>query len=158
MTKRKDRSDSIQGELRRNREAGSVIAVPEGIKLNGADEEVLWQQFTSARAHEDWREFDLLILHKMVQLEIRIRKHNEMIDRTSAIIENKRGTMVESPLLRVVDTLQRQQLAMIRSLSLGVSADYARGRNSGGVRATEARAARKRRMDKGGNVFDLLAT
>jgi hypothetical protein len=41
-----------------------------------------------------------------------------MLDTSGPLIKNKRETLIENPLLRVIDTLQRQQLAIIRSMSL----------------------------------------
>ena len=122
--------------------------------MRSEEERVLWRQFTHAREADSWREFDLILIAKMVRLEADIRKHNAMIDQTSVIIENKRGTMVENPLLRVVDTLTRQQLSLIRSLSLGVHSDTARDANSSGSKARDAVDTGK---IKDGKILDLLA-
>ena len=101
-----------------------------------------------------WREFDLLLIAKMVVLEINLRKHNAALEAAGPIIENGRGTMVENPLLRVIDTLQRQQLSVIRSLSLGVSSQAAQDMNKSGVSASEKKDVEKL---KKGSVTSLLA-
>jgi phage terminase small subunit len=90
----------------------------------------------------------------MVNLEINIRRYNQELNENGVVIENKRGTPVENPLLRVVDTLQRQQLAMIRSLSLGVSSQAAQDLNKSGTSASEKEDVEKL---KKGKVSSLLA-
>jgi hypothetical protein len=59
-----------------------------------------------------------VLLAKVVRLEADIRKYQVMLDTSGPLIKNKRETVVENPLLRVIDTMQRQQLAIIRSMSL----------------------------------------
>ena len=151
---RRQRADSVNGEIRRKKAADAVIPLPDGVVFDTDEEMVLWRQFTAARSAELWREFDLLLIAKMVKLEARIRKHNALLDRTGPIIENKRGTMVENPMLRVVDTLQRQQLAVVRSLSLGVSSNTAADQNKTGASAAEKEDLSKLRK---GDVVNLLS-
>ena len=45
------------------------VPLPEGITLRSDEEHVIWGQFTRARAREDWRDMDLLLLAKVVRLE-----------------------------------------------------------------------------------------
>lgn len=114
--KRKQRSDSVTAAA-----AAMLVEetpVPEGVELRSESEYIIWRQFTRARAREMWRDFDLVLLVKAVKLEADIRKHQATLDATGVIIKNKRETLIENPLLRVIDTLQRQQLAIIRSMSL----------------------------------------
>jgi phage terminase small subunit len=114
---RKTRIDSTTGITDSFRNAGLQIQPPEGIDLKD-DELVIWSQFTKARAADAWRDFDLVLLAKSVKLEANIRKYQIVLDEHGPIIENQRGTPIENPMLRAIDTLQRQQLAIIRSMSL----------------------------------------
>ena len=98
------------------------IPLPEGVTLRSDEEHVIWSQFARARAREDWRDMDLLLLAKVVRMEADIRKHQAMLDRTGVLTENKRGTVIPNPLLSVIDTLERRQLAVIRSMSLNQTA------------------------------------
>lgn len=118
MTTRKNRSDSAASAVKVFQTAENDIQLPEGVELRSDEELVIWKQFTRARAKEAWRDFDLVLLAKSVRIESDIRKYQEMLDQSGAIIENQRGTPIENPLFRVIDTLQRQQLAIIRSMSL----------------------------------------
>ena len=100
---------------------GSVtrdIPLPEGVILRDDDEMVIWRQFTNARAPSDWRDMDLILLAKIVRVEADIRKHQKTLDATGPLMKNPRGTPVCNPMLSYIDILQRQQLAIIRSLSL----------------------------------------
>ena len=130
MTRRL-RSDSITSESKGFRD-GVTIPLPSGVDLASDDERTLWNQFTKTRAAADWRDFDLVLLAKIVKLESNMRRHQLMIDKSGPLINNKRGTLVENPLLRVVDTLQRQQLALIRSMSLNQTDSDPRTLNAAG--------------------------
>jgi hypothetical protein len=118
------------------------IPLPEGVTLRSDEEHVIWGQFTRARAREDWRDMDLLLLAKVVRMEADIRKHQDTLDRSGVLIENKRGTVIPNPMLAVVDTLERRQMAVIRSMSLNQTASDPRTING---------AAKNE-----GKAFDLL--
>lgn len=152
---RKQRSDSIEQQVKRVEDAKRVIGIPDGVKFETDEEMILWRQFTAARALDDWREFDLILIAKMIGLETQIRRYNQVIMEEGVISINARGTQIENPLLRVVDTLQRQQLAIIRSLSLGVSASKAQDSNKSGTKAQDRTDLEK--LNKG-DVVSLLAT
>ena len=93
---------------------------------------VIWGQFTRARTREGWRDFDLLIVAKSVRLEADIRKYQGLLDRSGPIIVNERGTKVPNPFFAIIDNLQRQQLALIRSLSLNQQTQDTRTLNGQG--------------------------
>jgi hypothetical protein len=114
-------------------ELSEKIPLPEGVVLRNDDEVIIWGQFTRARAREGWRDFDLLLVAKAVRLEADIRKHQQSLDRTGIIVKNDRGTPIPNPLISIVDSLQRQQLAIIRSLSLNQTAQDPRTLNGQGV-------------------------
>jgi hypothetical protein len=115
---RRPRSDSTDAIIDDFGNAGKSIPLPAGVVLRDETEKVIWDQFCKARSRSAWRDFDLVILAKVVRLEADIRRHQETLDKSGPLIRNKRETLIENPLLRVVDTLQRQQLALIRSMSL----------------------------------------
>ena len=118
MATRKQRSDSATAQAQNFSQSGIEVQPPDGIELNSDVEKTIWRQFSKCRAACDWRDFDLVLLAKIVKLEAYIRKHQATLDASGPLIKNKRETLVENPLLRVIDTLQRQQMAIIRSMSL----------------------------------------
>jgi hypothetical protein len=115
------------------------IPLPDGVILRDESEMVIWKQFTHARASEGWRDFDLLIVAKAVRLEADIRKYQMQLDRSGAVIKNDRGTPIVNPFLTVIDSLQRQQLALIRSLSLNQTAQDPRTLNGQGANQSALR-------------------
>ena len=128
--KRRERADSTEAQVRNLN--GREIPQPPGVELRSEEENIIWSQFTRARAYSDWREFDLVLLAKVVRLEADIRKYQLMLDRSGPLVKNKRETLIENPILRVIDTLQRQQLAIIRSMSLNQQAADPRTLNASG--------------------------
>ena len=111
-------TNSIHQVVKLASELSEQVALPEGVSLRDDAEMVIWGQFTRARTREGWRDFDLLIVAKSVRLEADIRKYQGLLDRSGPIIVNERGTKVPNPFFAIIDNLQRQQLALIRSLSL----------------------------------------
>ena len=140
--KRRSDKNSVTAAVDGFQGAIQSVPLPDGVELRSDEELVIWEQFTRARAREDWRDMDLLLLAKVVRLEADIRKHQGTLARTSVLIENNRGTVIPNPLLSVVDTLERRQMAVIRSMSLNQTASDPRTIN--GAAKTE------------GKAFDLL--
>ena len=128
------------------------VPLPEGVELRGDDEHVIWGQFSRARARDDWRDMDLILLTKIVKMESDIRKHQDALDQAGVLLENKRGTMVANPLLTVIDTLERRQMAVIRSMSLNQQASDPRT-----INATAKNETNARQMIKSVGVEGLIA-
>ena len=59
------------------------------------------------------------------------------------MFENKRGTQIPNPMISVIDTLERRQFAVIRSMSSNETASDPRTLNGTAKVETEARAALK---------------
>lgn len=55
-------------------------------------------------------------------MEVGIRVAQVELDAVGMMVENKRGTQIPNPLISVIDTLERRQLAVIRSMSLNQTA------------------------------------
>ena len=77
---------------------------------------------TRARSKSDWRDMDLILLAKIVKMEADIRAAQVELDAVGMVVENKRGTQIPNPIISVIDTLERRQLAVIRSMSLNQTA------------------------------------
>lgn len=116
------------------------VPLPQGVELRSDEELVIWEQFTRARTREDWRDMDLILLAKVVRMESDIRKHQDTLDRSGVLIQNKRGTFVPNPLISVIDTLERRQLAVIRSMSLNQMASDPRTINGAAQNASHSRS------------------
>ena len=110
---------------------GSIasVDVPDGVYFSTKAEETLWGQLTRVRSVEDWRDVDLLIVAKIVKTEVDIRKHQKVLDKEGALVVNNKNVSVAHPLVAIIDTLQRQQLSLIRSISLNQQASDPRTLN-----------------------------
>jgi hypothetical protein len=139
MTRKKN-ANTIDDDLNSFAQAGKSVALPRGITLDNEQEEIIWEQFTATRSPDSWRDFDLVLLAKIVKIEARIRKHQKELDAMGSIIENQRGTPIENPLFRIIDTLTRQQMAVIRSMSLNQTKSDPRVLNATGTKAAAVRA------------------
>ena len=138
--KRADKN-SVTAALGGFKGAMSGVPLPQGVDLRSDAEMVIWDQFTRARAREDWRDMDLLLLAKVVRMEADIRNYQAQIELQGAIVENQRGTQIPNPLLTIIDTVERRQLAVIRSMSLNQQASDPRTLNGSAKNVSGARAA-----------------
>jgi len=86
---------------------------------------------------------DLILLAKIVKMEADIRTAQLELDAVGMMVENKRGTQIPNPLISVIDTLERRQLAVIRSMSLNQTAHDPRTITGTAKVESEARAALK---------------
>lgn len=136
---RKKNANTIDDDLNAFSQALETVALPRGITLDNEQEQIIWEQFTATRSPESWRDFDLVLLAKIVKIEARIRKHQKELDAMGSIIENQRGTPIENPLFRIIDTLTRQQMAVIRSMSLNQTKSDPRVLNATGGKVKAAR-------------------
>lgn len=110
---RKTRSDSTE-EARRKLMMGEVMP-PDGVELL-EEEMVVWKQMSGVR--DDWDEFDLILLAKVVKLEVKIREWWSMVDQAGPLIRNKRETLIENPVLRSLNTVQHTQLSIITKMRI----------------------------------------
>lgn len=138
---RKKNANTIDDDLNAFVQASQTVALPKGITLDNEQEEIIWEQFTATRSPDSWRDFDLVLLAKTVKIEARIRKHQKELDAMGSIIENQRGTPIENPLFRIIDTLTRQQMAVIRSMSLNQTKSDPRVLNATGSKIKAAKDA-----------------
>ena len=138
--KRADKN-SVTADLIGFKGAMSGVPLPQGVDLRSDEEMVIWDQFTRARAREDWRDMDLLLLAKVVRMEADIRNYQAQIELQGAIVENQRGTQIPNPLLTIIDTVERRQLAVIRSMSLNQQASDPRTLNGSAKNVSGARSA-----------------
>ena len=83
------------------------------------------------------------LLAKIVKMEAEFRAAKVELDTDGMMVENKRGTQIPNPLISVIDTLERRQLAVIRSMSLNQTASDPRTINGTAKVEDKARVALK---------------
>ena len=118
MKKRSDKNSATSAVAGFAGVIDDVILPPAGVEIRNENEHLIWSQFTRARAKSDWRDMDLILLAKIVRMEADIRAAQAELDVVGMMVENKRGTQIPNPMISVIDTLERRQLAVIRSMSL----------------------------------------
>ena len=118
-----------------------AILLPAGVELRNENEHLIWSQFTRARAKSDWRDMDLILLAKIVRMEADIRTAQAELDTVGIMVEKKRGTQIPNPMISVINTLERRQLVVIRSMSLNETASYSRTLNGTAKVEAQARTA-----------------
>ena len=84
---------------------------------------------------------DLILLGKIVKMEADIWAAQVELDAVGMMVENKRGTQIPNPLISVINTLERHQLAVIRSMSLNQTAHEQRTINGTAKVKEKTRAA-----------------
>ena len=122
MKKRSDKNSATSAVAGFSGVIDDAILPPAGVELRNENEHLILSQFTRARAKSDWRDMDLIVLAKIVRMEADIRTAQAELDVVGMMVENKRGTQIPNPMISVIDTLERRQLAVIRSMSLNQTA------------------------------------
>ena len=143
MKKRSDKNSATSAVAGFADVIDDAILPPAGVELRSEKEHLIWNQLTRARAKSDWRDMDLILLAKIVKMEADIRAAQVELDAVGMMVENKRGTQIPNPLISVIDTLERRQLAVIRSMSLNQTASDPRTINGTAKVEDKARAALK---------------
>ena len=143
MKKRSDKNSATSAVAGFAGVIDDVILPPAGVELRNENEHLIWSQFTRARAKSDWRDMDLILLAKIVRMEADIRAAQAELDVVGMMVENKRGTQIPNPMISVIDTLERRQLAVIRSMSLNQTASDPRTLNGTAKVEAQARTALK---------------
>ncbi len=132
--------NSVEAAVSAAAEVSRDVPLPEGVILRNEVEMIIWRQFTRARVHEDWREVDLVLLAKVVRCEADIRKNQNLLDQSGSVIKTHRGTPMPNPLVAIIDSLQRQQMTIIRSLGLVQTETDPRTKNAAGFAQTGFRS------------------
>ena len=115
------KSDSATAAIKTFENATTTIPLPAGCHFTSEDELLLWESFSSARAYEDWREVDLLMLWKLVKLERELRDQQAMVEKEGVVVEGARGGPIENPRVRIMNLYEQRQLSIFRALGLNVT-------------------------------------
>lgn len=137
---RKKNANTIADDINSFSQVNVTIQVPDGVVLETEEEKIIWEQFTATRSPDSWRDFDLVLLSKIVKLEVKIREYQKELDEKGPTVTNPRGNSMENPLFRIIDTLTRQQMAVIRAMSLNQTASAPRSLNKTGKKLADAKA------------------
>ena len=101
MKKRSDKNSKTSAVAGFSGTIDDAILPHAGVELRSEKEHLIRSQFTRARAKEDWRDMDLILLAKIVKMEADIRVAQVELDAAGMMVENKRGTQIPNPLISV---------------------------------------------------------
>lgn len=136
--------NSIQAQRQAVLHSLDVVPPPKGVWLRHDEDVDLWNQLARTRVAEDWREYDLICLGRIVRLENDMRELDRQIDQTGSMIRTPKGWPAKNPLLEIRENLMRQQMVMARAIGItALSEDLrtvnSRGRAAGAARGRAAR-------------------
>ena len=98
MKKRSDKNSKTSAVAGFAGAIDDAILPPAGVELRSEKEHLIWSHFTRARAKEDWRDMDTILLAKIVKMEADIRAAQVELDAAGMMVENKRGTQIQNRL------------------------------------------------------------
>jgi|TARA_X000000950_G_scaffold135045_1_gene168052 hypothetical protein len=136
MKKRSDKNSATSAVAGFVGAINDRIPLPAGAELRSEAELIIWHKFTRARARSDWRDMDLILLAKIVKMEADIRAAQIELNAMGIIIENKCSNPIPNPRLSVIETIERRQLVVIRSMSLNQTAPLIHARSMDRLRLT----------------------
>ncbi len=115
--KRNTKINSTEGKITAFKNAQKVVELPSHLKFSNESEAVVWASFTSIRSYDDWNEFDLSQLLKVVKIEVRIWAYELILDEDGPTTF-KGENLVEHPILTTLTKLKGTQLSIMRSMGL----------------------------------------
>lgn len=113
------------------KDAFKKVSPPNYVEFETAEHWEIWETFVSRRLPQDWHDAELFLLVKLVHNEFNLRRYYKTLNKEGPVIENKRGTPVENPILRSIDTMMRISGAIQARLGLMQNFDV-RGINERG--------------------------
>lgn len=142
---KRNRSDSVSSAIDAMASAALPdLAPPAFIKLS-ADAMLFWVPITRARAREEWREVDLVVAAQLADCQALIEQESRVLREEGMIVKNDRGTQIENPRNKVVQTLATREMALMRTLLMG-GKDGGDARNFKGARQIESQARKTRKQ------------
>lgn len=136
MNKR-PKTDTVKGALATLQDAQLTIAVPPHVNVPTAAMP-FWLSITKARATSRWTEPDLEMAAELARTKYKIEILNTDIQVEGDTVKNARGTLVENPKHRTLETLTRRMIALSRALH--IHAEATQGRAQEQVKPNKAQA------------------
>jgi hypothetical protein len=151
VTRRKQRSDSIAGELTAHLEARlpdplywpQDVALPVDVE-DARKAKVIFSELQHGRNHSYWRPHHARMLAEYALLTGQIDKLMALVLKTGAVTQGKNGHLTRSPLLDAMSMMVSQRAQLLKSLGLiGARAEE----DSAAKSANSARLVHKNSFD-----------
>lgn len=142
---KRNRSDSVSSAIDAMASAALPDLAPPAFMQLSEKAMLFWGPITRARARAEWREVDLVVAAQLADCQALIESESATLRVEGMIVTNDRGTQIENPRNKVVQTLATREMALMRTLLMG-GKDGGDARNFKGARQIESQA-RKTRKD-----------
>ena len=120
-TQQRTKSSTASGKVNQFAIAQTTVPLPGVVEFRSQIEVDLWEYVTAARSYDDWRDIDLMLLWKWVQLEKELLDQQEMVDKEGAVVLGARGGPIENPRIRIMNLYETRQLSIYRALGLNIT-------------------------------------
>ena len=115
------KANTVSGAIKHFSNAQTPIPLPDVVEFSSQMEVDLWEYVTQTRNIQDWRDIDLMLLWKWVQLEKELLDQQEMVDKEGAVVLGARGGPIENPRIRIMNLYETRQLSIYRALGLNIT-------------------------------------
>lgn len=116
-TRKRPKVGTVAGDVAAFAGALEGMQPPEHSPLRDEDYP-FWEDITRARARDTWSKLDLVHAVNLARTFADIEKAQRLLDAEGFVIENARGTMVENPMFRVLETLKRAATTLSKHLQV----------------------------------------
>ena len=142
---KRNRSDSVSSTIDAMANAALPDLEPPAFMKLSAEAMLFWGPITRARARGEWREVDLVVAAQLAECQSLIEQESLVLREEGMIVKNDRGTQIENPRNKVVQTLATREMALMRTLLMG-GKDGGDARNFKGARQIESQARKTRKQ------------
>lgn len=97
------------------------IPLPDGLEPLLESEEIRWGQYTSVRVKADWRDIDLVLVHRIIKNETMMQGWRAMVRVEGDLIPNGKGVLMIHPLIDKIRAEQTSQIRLMRAAGLFTS-------------------------------------
>ncbi len=95
-----------------------ALRPPQQLMLRAQDE-AFWPGIIEARARDEWTEPDLAVAVQLARCQADIEAAQKELDASGFTLTTDKGSTVTNPIVGILDTLKKSQMAMMRTLRMG---------------------------------------
>lgn len=121
MTRKRAKTATAAGEVQAMKGALTKVEPPDWVTVP-KDALPFWYSVTRTRPPEHWTEPDLELAAELARTKARIEETNKVLAVEGDIVVNERGTPIENPRNRLLETLTRRAIALSRMLHVHAEA------------------------------------
>jgi hypothetical protein len=121
LPKKLPRALALNQKLRDHRKGEEELQVPEGYTIRTEAGRAMWNRLLKLRTSADWREFDLILLAKLVSFEEEIQDLTRELQTNGFQTYSTTGTLVRNPAFLMRKDLQMLQVQLLTKLRFNLT-------------------------------------